>query len=238
MSKSLVHKKSLALTMAAVLCAGLPAFAQVSIISGNLSPTPTFDASPTPQWSVVNGDLRGSVVTNSGSWVYGPTWGTAPATFDWTGNTLDQDLSAGGLASGTFNPGGTFTIDGELYDSSIEFIANLIIDGPIFEADVSGFSVEELFSDENKLQLIGTIVLTPTGGYLFDQGLTAPAYEMSFQAVQAEQVTQQGVGPLSDFQSDIVTIAQLQFTSFAIPEPVTGLLCLLGGLLMLVRRRR
>lgn len=224
---------SLLVASGAVAVAAFGAQAEIVQIAGNVGATPTYLGSPTYEWNIPGAALSSGSAVGSVFWTIAPNFGNGPAVFNWTGNALDQDLSSGGLADGTFLPGGNLSFDGEVYSG-----ATLLHDGLLFEASVGAFHVQELVNDQNKLHLNGTILLTPTAGYFLDEGMLAPAYEMSFQAVSAEQMTPTGVGPLTDFQTDIVMITQMQFTMAAIPEPVTAMMLVLGGLIVVTRRRR
>lgn len=240
-TRSLVLKRTTTLAFAMAFTVAIAGtHAQIIQIAGNVGATPTYLGNPTNEWNIPNADLNDGSAIGVGFWSIGPSWGpNGPADFNWTGSDLNQDLSSGGVADGTFLSGGTFSIDGALHNGVFPGSA-LIHNGLLFTASVGSFHVQELASGDNKLHLIGTILLTPTGGYLFDQGYLAPAYEMSFQAVSAEQLLPGGggVGPLNDFQTDIITITQMQFNMAAIPEPVTAMMVCMGALALVARRRR
>jgi hypothetical protein len=241
-TRLLAHKRASTL-VAVVVCAFAAAGVQAQIVqmAGNVGATPTYQGDPTFEWNVPSADLNDGSAIGVGFWSIAPSWGAfGPADFTWTGNALDQDLSSGGIADGTFQSGGVLSINGALHNGVFPG-SPLIHNGLLFVADVGSFQVQELESGDNKLHLIGTILLIPTAGYLYDQGYLAPAYEMSFQAVSAQQMLPPpdvGVGPLNDFQTDIITITQMQYTMVAVPEPVSALMVFIGGLALIARRKR
>lgn len=211
------------------------AFDQAQILSGNVSPTPAYLGAPTSEWSIPSADLsNGFAVPFDAAGLYSiaPSGG-ALGVFEWTGSDLNQELSSGNRAHGTFVAGGLLKISGRLLNG-----ANLLHDGLLFEGVVGAFEIWESETNQNRLELIGQPLVTPTanaGAYLNANGLLAGPYILSFQGVQAEQ----NGGDLTNLVEDINTIAALQFSLVSVvPEPATFLLVAGAAGLLVVRRKR
>jgi hypothetical protein len=143
----------------------------ISTIAANVSQTPIFDEG---MWDVSGAPLtNGSVVGDAGGelWFMAPSGSAPPASFTWTGHVLDEDVSVSGLADGVFLSGGALTIEGQLWDLSPS--PQLLYEGLILEATVSGFRVTESGPNTNLVDLDGEVaaVITPTGGYLVGNGV-------------------------------------------------------------------
>jgi hypothetical protein len=214
--------------------AGL-AFDYAQIISANVSPTLAYLGSPTSQWTIPGADLsNGFVVPFDGFPIYSiaPSGG-ALGTLEWTGSNLNQELSSGGRAHGTFLAGGLLRISGRLMNG-----VTLLHNGLLFEGTVGAFEIREAEASLNRIELVGQPIVTPTANpaaYLNNSGLLLGPYILSFQGVQA----QQNGGDLTNLVQDISTVAALQFNLVSVvPEPATALLAAGAMALVVIRRKR
>lgn len=205
------------------------AFDKAQIFSGNIAPTLLYLGDPTYEWFIPG--------TDPGTYTMlpfnGSPWTIMSASLSWTGSELDQDLSAGGVADGTFLPGGSFSISGTIPAAGV-FSSTVV-----FEGTVSAFRAKESLNDPNKIEFLGHpgvndgVLITPTGGWLYDNNRLLGEYFFDAQGIL---VSQDGDN-LVDFQSSIAATAGSQFLLVSnIPEPTTGLLLVLG-LVPLLRRR-
>lgn len=225
-----------ALTAALVVLPESAAWGYAVSISGNVSPTMTYVGSPGFLWSIPGAPLTsGSVPLSDGvtTLSISPTWST-PGALNWA-SPLDDfgDLSSGGLAYGIFAWGGTFSIDGQLYASNAQG-STLLASGLLFEGVVSDFEIRESSQNSNRINLGGTAIVIPTGGWLKDHGYTVSMYSLSMLGVDC----QQNSSNLVNFQSDIVTVSALNFSLDAIPEPASVMLAAMASLWLARSRRR
>lgn len=215
-------------------------FGYVSGISGNVGPTMAYQGTPDFMWNMAGGPLSDGSIGFSGGggpWSIAPSWSSAGA-LDWSA-ALALDQSSGGLAKGTFQPGGTFKFSGKVFASNAAG-STLLYEGLIFQGEMQDFGIAESSTNMNRINLFtppGSLVdsmavVLPNGGWLYDEGLLAPFYLFSFMSVDCRQ----DGGPLVDFQSDIVTYAVMQFTMIGVPEP-TAVVVFGAACLLLVRRR-
>jgi hypothetical protein len=160
--------------------------------------------------------------------------------FIWTGNQLDQDLSnAGiGLAEGTFLGGGTITVNGKIRDAAVPYTERF--DGELLVANVQSFRLRETDANSDILNSVNALIrIQVVGGWLFDTAPEAQLRGLYDMALVAAKIGPSAGGALVNFQSDLVgrQTFQLQFTR-VIPDPSSLGLMMLGGIGMLVSRRR
>jgi hypothetical protein len=197
-------------------------------------------------WNLPAADMKGGYAYSSDffstSFKINP-YTSDPGTLHWAGNPLVSDNSdfsdpANGLAIGVLGPtmsgspedGYNFSLTGKLYDSMYNLIVGEVL---LFEGTTSGFTFRETGDNNNNMETGGPIVITPTGGWLYDQGYLYDAYEMALHAVPC---TQMG-GPVQDFDSDIMLGDSIQFNMYAVPEPASIGLLSLAAVFVLRRRR-
>jgi hypothetical protein len=222
--------------------------AQVQTINGSVGQSPVYLGGPAYEWNVSEAPLTDGSAVGAGTFgimSISPTSGApglVAGDFNWSGSLLDGwdnpppagDTSAGGQAEGHFLAGGTLQLVGDLYDGPGPTFPLVADDAVLFEGTIGDFLLRESNTNLNRINLVGQAIVTPTGGYLYDQSLTAPAYELTFYAID----NQQNGGDLEDFEQSILMQDAMQFSLRAIPEPAS-LMLLAGGLgLMLVRRRK
>jgi hypothetical protein len=148
-------------------------------------------------------------------------------TFSWSGNGLNTDSSAGGLAAGSFFGGGTLSMNGTVTSSFVPAFTGLALQGTM-----SVFQLNENTGADDFLDSLNA-VFTPTGGWLFDNGHVVNPYTFSITFIGAQQLG----GGVEDFQNDIQFTTSSTFQMTEVPEPTT--LAILAGLgLMLVQKRR
>ncbi|MCB9866845.1 MAG: PEP-CTERM sorting domain-containing protein [Phycisphaerales bacterium] len=224
--------------------AGSASAADVFSLGTTAQPTPIFDAnaSPSPQWDIPSVMTSGGTMTDFNFFpdYYIDPQGISSGHMVWSGNALDQDLSAGGDAEATFLGGGTFQLYGTVYTSPdfgttfTPFSASNIL---LVEGTVGAFHVKEPNGGDNLIDKVGDVYLNPTAGALVDGTIaTMPGlYSMNFTIQGARQ---DGGGPLQDFQTSVYAIntMELSLTYTGIPEPST--LALLAGAGLLGLRRR
>jgi hypothetical protein len=228
------HRR-IALSVGAVLVLAVSANADpLNFLAANAQPTPIFDASAglSGEWTIPGATFfDGSAIAGPDIFFIDPSGFTAGGTIAWTGNGLDQDLSAGGTAEATFFGGGAFSMSGTVLNAGF----TPIFTGVLLTGNISSFSVREPAGFDDALDLVVDPILTPTGGALADgtiSTMTVP-YFLSFTVAGANQ----NGGPLVDFQSDINSILSMQFELTAVPEP-GSLMLLLGGVALITCRRR
>lgn len=213
-----------------VIAASAPqaAAAEIDVIAGNVGASAIYDAT-LGTWTV-SSTLSGATVLG-GALFYEIGSPSANAQFLWSGNPLVADTSAGGVASATFGPGGTFIVAGKLFQFGTE-----IYEGILLQGIVSGFGVHESATVANFIDMEPTAVFTPNGGALvngsFGLEMTMP-YFLSFTGGDARQ----GGGGLVDFQSNITSIGSFQWNMTPLPEPHAALLLAIGMGLAAWRRR-
>jgi hypothetical protein len=233
-----------AVSLAAILAAAVPAFADpMDFLAGNVQAGPLFDADAgaNGEWtmpaSLTEGQFTGGTVSAGANFYFIDPFSMLMDTLNWTGNPLVNDLSgtgpyAAGQAAAEFGGGGSFTIDGTLYDAFM----TPVFTGVLLSGTVSGFSLFEPTGGADNLQIIDDPIFFPVSGALVDgsyASMTVP-YIINLTVAGAMQG---GGGPLTDFQSDIIAIDSMQLDMTPVPEPASVLL-LLGGAALLSARRK
>ncbi|NLX14290.1 MAG: PEP-CTERM sorting domain-containing protein [Phycisphaerales bacterium] len=215
----------------------------VQALVGNLGSSPFFNGSQ-DVWFVPGAPLtNGTVMDGSGPPL--GLWTISSATFAWTGNPLDQDLSyqvgSNWLADATFLDGGTVTITGTVYN-----VFNMpLYSGLLFEGLVSGFRWTESAATSNSLDLFHLnggekAIVQVTGGWLATNGMGMAMPLGSLYWLDASALgCQQDGRDMHDWQGTIYTASS--FTGFSlvyyVPEPGALILLLAGGFVVLSRRR-
>ena len=215
-----------------------PALGAVTVISANVGGaegTPLYSGASAFEWSIPQARMADGFVFGTGVPYFDMSPLSQPTGYGslvWTGNPLvaDQSITPDGLAIGQFGAGGVFSMTGNLYDAMGMPAAS----GLLFSGSVSAFTFAETGDNQNNMELRGDAIITPTGGWLFDQGYLAPQYELSFQAVPC----QQDGGDVVGFASDIITFSSMQFFMVGVPEPSAALLLSAGALLLWRPRRK
>ncbi|GJM24528.1 MAG: hypothetical protein DHS20C16_09430 [Phycisphaerae bacterium] len=152
------------------------------------------------------------------------------ATLSLTGSALSADTSAGGLASATFQSGGTMTITGDLLQNGNPFATGVVL----LTGTMSGFTLQEKISQENNVDLDGGVFF-PSGGAMFDEGLTPTPFTFDTSFIGA----QNQIGGIEDFQSDVTFFQESVFSMFeTVPEPSTAIMFGSMCLGVMLRRRR
>ena len=137
---------------------------------------------------------------------------------------LVDDVSSGGIAAGNFAGGATLSIVGDLWLKSDPGTL-LVDDGLVLEALMSIPDTETwLLHEASYLQLDGSVLFDPTGGYLTGSDLTIGSFSADFSYVFVSP------SPNTFNQAYSGSISTLQIT--AVPEPVSVALLGLGGLLV------
>lgn len=190
---------------------------------GTLGASTIFSTIDQPEWNLSASLDETFVLGAESRWVIAPSWATSAA-LTWSGNVLSADLSVGGLAEAEFLDGGTLTIAGQLYDSADQQTANLIHDGILLTADVGAFHVKETVIDSNTLAFIESPELTPTGGFLVENGLDFILAGRQSISLQMSAAQQDG-GDLFDFNlSSSISLtgtSQLEITPVNPPQGAT-----------------
>jgi len=233
--------------MVAVLLAGfgllassaLAAPTSIIFLGGNVDDGKYFDIGLN-SWQWTNRQLTGASIVTEDNSVFmvgsaGNPFGTA--TINW-GSPLMVDSSVGGLASATFDSPGVMTITGAIWDSAT--FEELFI-GVLLEASISTFDLVETNPSSDRLVSVGSVVVTPTGGWLLNGGDNSFALlenNYSFQIGFTGLSQNGGPGPIQDWTHDIWATSGSQFNmAQMVPEPAT--LALLGfGLAGCVLRRK
>lgn len=217
--------------------------APVDFFAGNVQASSLFDADAgaNGQWSMPggapSGAFSGGTISAGVDFYFTDPFSALTDDLVWTGNDLINDLSgtgpyAPGQAAAEFGGGGTFSLSGTLYDLTF----TPVFTGLLVAGTVSGFSVFEPAGGADNLQWIDLPILTPTAGALVDGSFASmnTPYYLRLTVAGASQ----GGGPLTNFQSDIMTIDSMQLTMDAVPEPASLMLVLGGAAMLSVRRRR
>lgn len=217
----------------------------ISYIGITVGPGPAYTAGSPGEWNMpgnamTNGTVLGTISTY---WEIAPiSRGGAhvPGTFDWSGSQLTLDLNPGGpQAHGQFAAGGTLILMGEVYDPiglhTGTFLPGTLHDGVILEASISSFEFREPDPGANELDLVGSMTITPTGGYLVTNSHGIHMVGDYFLNITLSAVQQMG-GPLTDFSQSITYNAGTQVNLVQVPEPASVLLMVCGWVLL--RRRR
>jgi hypothetical protein len=197
------------------------------LIGGNVGSSMLFDKSDGPSGAI---DISGAFL--GGVSFFDPSFTTFldindGGTFSWSGNGLNSDTSAGGLAAGSFLGGGTLSMTGTVTSSFVPAFTGVALQGTM-----SAFQLNENVGADDFLDSLNA-VFTPTGGWLFDNGHVVNPYTFSITFIGAQQLG----GGVEDFQDDIQFTTSSTFQMVEIPEPTT--LAILAGLgLMLVQKRR
>lgn len=219
---------------AVLLAVTLPASA-ATIMSGggNIAPSQVFSAAPTAMWDMPAGTaITSGTLVAPGSpqivWSY-------TGTMAWTGNPLTLDASAGGVAHAYFGAGGTFSIDG-----TVSYFGSPVYTGSLLTASVSGFEVQESGPSSNNIDIVANPILTVTGGWLSTgAGVNATPVGYQYEFSTTGIVVTNGHPNTDDFSMDVYqtagTLMQLAFHD--VPEPGSLSLLVLGGAVLLRKRR-
>ncbi len=162
------------------------------------------------------------------------------ASITWTGNQLNQDLSAPAgttpaLAEATFLGGGTLTITGIIYNASGFKTAVYSGPDPILVAEISPLHLRETDINGNALTAIGGFRMTPTGGWLYNNSILQLRGTYDVTLVMASVGPTAG-GELDNFQSSLAQLNGFQMSFNIVPEPASALFLALGALVLAGRR--
>ena len=150
--------------------------------------------------------------------------------------TADRSGTAGAeVAEADFAAGGELTLEGLVTNLQGQSVHN----GELLVGDLGAFTLQESGPNTDDLDVIAGIRVTVTGGLLTTPGAmeipVGTQYDLAFTLIGANNGLPGGV---DDFTKDIYTTDGSQFLMGYVPEPASATLLMMGGLVLMGRRKR